>query len=97
MVMFDQPHDDDDDMRSGRARRARNYRDKYPPRVASPLWAAPRPRAGNNSTSGESDNTVSPRAVDKKSKHTEGGLFARLGPGQGTVAEDDTDEATEAR
>ena len=41
--------------------------------------------------------TTPSRVVDKKSKHTEGGLFARLGPGQGTVAEDDTDETMEAR
>ena len=31
---------------------------------------------------------------DKKSKHAEG-LFARLGPGQGTVAEDESDEAAQ--
>lgn len=41
--------------------------------------------------------TTPSRVVDKKSKHTEGGLFARLGPGQGTVAEDESDEAVEAR
>ena len=41
--------------------------------------------------------TTPSRVVDRKSKHTEGGLFARLGPGQGTVAEDDTDETMEAR
>ena len=36
------------------------------------------------------------RSADKKSKHAEG-LFARLGPGQGTVAEDDSDEAAPQR
>ena len=36
------------------------------------------------------------RTVEKKSKHAEG-LFARLGPGQGTVAEDESDEAAQLR
>ena len=36
--------------------------------------------------------TPSRTVTDKKPKHA-GGLFERLGPGQGTVAEDETDEA----
>ena len=40
--------------------------------------------------------TTPSRTADKKSKHAEG-LFARLGPGQGTVAEDETDESTQHR